>query len=298
MYELTYHPNLQTNDYDLGVITENGLVYMYSQTSKDFNRDFLFLMDKIVSFRVVLESGSATMRLERMYWYAYKKVKGRLNKAYVGRVEDFTEDLLIGIVRQVNVAKVGKSIKVTQKTCVTDESAPVVPGVSLELAGHQKNANHLQTNLIPQDELSALKATLAMNQNDYTVLHEQCRQAQRDRLAIIEENKELKSKIEWLNIDVEVSQDKLKKVQKDLEFASVNVKRWENGCREEERRVVNLRERIFDLEKQIKFVAGKKRDNAIMSNDYLRRHDAIVSTLKKYRELAKGKDKRNHPFSS
>ena len=79
------------------------------------------------SFRYVPNSDNApfTVRREKGggqadYWYAYRKVSGRLHKRYIGKASDLKTDRLEEIAAQLNVPpKPRKQKKVTDSESVT-----------------------------------------------------------------------------------------------------------------------------------------------------------------------------------
>ena len=103
------------------------------------------------SLKVICRSGTGRLRCEnrpdkdgqsRYYWYAYKKVNGKLNKTYVGVAADMTEDVIENAIAKVNTVKP----KVTQSDCVTTQTDAIAP-TNIELAGHGKSDRYLQPSL-------------------------------------------------------------------------------------------------------------------------------------------------------
>lgn len=100
------------------------------------------------SLQVTCLSGGARFRKEnrpdkdgspRYYWYAYKKIGGVLNKAYIGLGSQMTEKTIEAVVTKVNTPK----STVTQSDCVTKKTDAIAPA-NIELAGHKKSDRHLQ----------------------------------------------------------------------------------------------------------------------------------------------------------
>lgn len=80
--------------------------------------------DSVASFRFQSQIGSYTARKEKResgdYWYAYKKIEGKLRSTYIGRTDELTLGKLEEIVKKLYVSS---SQKVTQNECVTSQDS-------------------------------------------------------------------------------------------------------------------------------------------------------------------------------
>jgi chromosome segregation ATPase len=114
-----YDRDTDTHDTRIGIITDDTkFIDMY--VNDDVNPEFLAVVDSQKSLTVDVDAGTATFRKEnKKYWYAYKKLKGKLNKAYVGSTQSLTELSICKAVEDVNIAKEPTSSAVTQKDYVT-----------------------------------------------------------------------------------------------------------------------------------------------------------------------------------
>lgn len=150
MNELTYLPVTDRNGnyFELGLLSDGQWFSVYASHGGDsINGYFTNKLDEITSIKVSVDAGTATFRKENSkYWYAYKKLKGKLNKVYIGSSDVFTE---LAIVTAVELANTPKSV--TQNVCVTDTDKP-----SVELAGNKKDKNHIQQCLITENEAIAM----------------------------------------------------------------------------------------------------------------------------------------------
>lgn len=76
----------------------------------------------VKAFRFESEAGSFTARKEQRpggeYWYAYKKLSGKLRSAYLGVSSELTTDKLDEAVQKL-ISSSDSSEKVTQNECVT-----------------------------------------------------------------------------------------------------------------------------------------------------------------------------------
>ena len=83
--------------------------------------------NSIMSFRFQGETGSYTARKEEResgeYWYAYKKIQGKLRSTYIGRTDELTLDKLESIAIKIYEPKVEQ--KVTQRKCVTSQDSRI-----------------------------------------------------------------------------------------------------------------------------------------------------------------------------
>lgn len=125
------------------------------------------------SLQVTCCSGGARFRKEnrpdkdgspRYYWYAYKKIGGVLNKAYIGLGSQMTDETIEAVVSKVNTPK----SSVTQSNCVTKKIDAIAPG-NIKLAGHGKSDRHLQPSLplatvATDKQQSRIKALESANQ--------------------------------------------------------------------------------------------------------------------------------------
>jgi|GEM_PF-5123476 len=146
MNELTYLPVTDRNgNYrELGLLASGQWLPMYSdRNSTVVNRNLLAKLNDIDSIKVSVETGTATFRKENSkYWYAYKKLKGKLNKIYVGSSDSFTE---LSIATAVEMANTPKTV--TQNLVCVTANKPLI-----EKAGKGKSDRHLQPSLITENE--------------------------------------------------------------------------------------------------------------------------------------------------
>lgn len=303
MLEFTYHLDLLTNSYQFGLQTDERLYILDHNQKLTSNPDLLDLICNIPSFSIRVDSGSATARRENGYWYVYKKITGILNKEYLGLVEDITEILMTETVRKVNIQKNKIKPNILINDHVNTEPPPMYMRSPPELAGHKKNANHFQTSLIPanqeilmlKQEVDSLKATLAMEETDYMILHEEIRSVQRDRINIIEQNNLIVSKLN----------DKIDNLEKALvvvcESGTDNLKRLSKYYEEIELAKLNLKAKsqvIADKSEEILEVLAEKDEMEVKLINFacdLEKFNSVTKIIEKYRNFAKGKNKQSHP---
>jgi len=120
-----YDRDADTHDYVLGIITDDTkFIDMYIDDV--INPEFLDVVYSQKSFSVEVDAGTATFRKEnKKYWYAYKKLKGKLNKAYVGTTQLLTELSICKAVEEVNIAKEPTSSAVTQTSSTVTQKHSV-----------------------------------------------------------------------------------------------------------------------------------------------------------------------------
>lgn len=303
MHEFTYHLNVLTNDYDFGLKDDQRLLVLEANQNLTSNPDLLNLINTLKSFRVYVDTGTGTARLERGYWYIYKKIIGVLHKEYLAKSEDITEALLTEVVRKVNVQK--KTIKhnVSINDDVLIRQPPIAPDVTYELAGNGKSEKHLQPNLIPVNqeiamlraEVEHLKGYINQRTNSHIVLGEELRAVQRDRLKIINERDAIAKDLliystghRNFKLGVVVAQERIGELENTIEDSNEMLKILRDEAK-------NAIERIFQLECE-----SSKRGDDIQGYYFM--HEELSeqvfkyrTLIEKYRLLAKGKDKRNHP---
>jgi hypothetical protein len=148
MNELLYLPvtDRNGNHHEFGLLASGQWLAMYSDRNSDkVNRNFLAKLNEIESIKVSVDTGTATFRKENSkYWYAYKKLKGKLNKVYIGSSDVFTELAIVAAVEKANIPK-----SVTQNDYVTHKPLE-------ELAGNKKDKNHIQQFLINETQAIAM----------------------------------------------------------------------------------------------------------------------------------------------
>jgi hypothetical protein len=117
-YYNCYDRDTDAHDTRIGIITDDTKFIDMYVNDDVINPEFLSVVDSQKSLTVNVDAGTATFRKEnKKYWYAYKKLKGKLNKAYVGSTQSLTELSICKAVEDVNIAK--EPTMVTQKDCVT-----------------------------------------------------------------------------------------------------------------------------------------------------------------------------------
>ena len=312
MIEFTYHLDVESNSYPFGVLFENRLYILEENTELSSNPELLNIIDKVPSFRVYVDSGSGTARQERGYWYVYKKRKGVLYKDYLGKSARISEALLTEAVRTVNTMTIAKMVltPVTQNLDHVPINGcqmikPTLPYKSepYELAGHQKNPNHLQSNLMSLEKevtmlkqaFLALQATYDMNQTDYMILHETLRTVERDRLSIIEQNKtevsELMNRIknleEALVIVCESGTDnvnRLARYREEIESLELNSEAKSQVIADKNEEILEILSNQEELELKIKRFAR-----------CLEKCDSVTAVIEKFRDLAFNKTKQQNP---
>ena len=327
MEELVYHPNLNTNDYELALGTDKNITYMFLPHSTDLNPDFIDRANRLKSFRVVLETGTATFRFERgTYWYAYKKIKGKLNKGYVGRVTDFTTDLLLNVVQFVNTEKPDQpqvAIAKKDKPNPLDEQKK-----SAELAGHSKDDNLIQTSIpdvFPDNwnaEAEQWKRIAATYQRSCNMAWEEVKQLKEELQSL--KNQSVQLDLEEQILNKQLSYDAMEAenilLHHQLEKEKQNFLLLKEKSETEEREmqstidsqaklIFSLRADIHDKDleiyelkeriQQLEWEESKREDQV---HGYYFMHEELSEQVFKYRTvieefrcLAKGKDKRNHP---
>lgn len=302
---------------ELGTTNYDGeFVPMYLENGTSLNPEFVNVLDdeRIASFRAIMRCGTATLRREnrkvvngkpRFYWYAYKKVRGKLNKAYLGLSHQFSEGMLDVVIEEVSKPK-----EVTQNECVTKKTKAIAPVVSVELAGNGKNANHLQSNLLPvNEEIVMLKREVEhwkqlfnKDSDRIIVLNEEIRHIQGDRLAIInqrdaiaKEFAEYQDKHRNVGLAVDVSQERMQELETTIDRQADLILALRTD-------VDNHREEAATYYKQLEQEQWESSRREEQVQGYYFMHEELSeqvfkyrTLIEKYRLLAKDKDKRNHP---
>lgn len=312
MLEFTYHLDIISNSYPFGVQTDKRLYILEENTELSTNPELLNLIDSVPSFRVFVDSGSGTARLERGYWYVYKKRKGVLYKQYLGKSATISEYLLTEVVRTVNTMVIAK-IEPTSDThqanhipvngCKTIKEPLIYTGESIELAGHKKDVNHLQGSLIFSNQeltianqaLESLQATYEQNQIDYMVLHQRLRDVESDRLIIIAEKDKALNDLKEKELEASTKSKQIEWFEDELL----------KNCNEHIKEI----EQFKTFERLTKEVTADKNESIlkllsdkdatelklINLNCEVKQADNTNLILDKYRKIAKGKNKQSHP---
>lgn len=133
------------------------------------NPKFIDFASKVGFFRCECDRGSASFRGEnrtskkgeKQYWYAYKRVNGKLNRFNIGDIS------------KINYETIEKAIAVV---CGFKQEEPVTQPVTqpVTLAGHGKLANQIQFDLLDHMD------SLAIAQNEIAVLTKMLKEAQDD----------------------------------------------------------------------------------------------------------------------
>lgn len=327
MEELVYHPNLNTNDYELALGTDKNITYMFLPHSTDLNPDFIDRANRLKSFRVVLETGTATFRFERgTYWYAYKKIKGKLNKGYVGRVTDFTTDLLLNVVQFVNTEKPDQpQVAIAKKSKPNPLDAQMT---SAELAGHGKDDNLIQTSIpdvFPDNwnaEAEQWKRIAATYQRSCNMAWEEVKQLKQELQSLKNQSVQLDLEEQILNkqlsydameaenillhhqLEKEKQNFLLLKETYEREFAELQSTKESQASliyalREDIDRFREEAAKYYEQLQQLEWESSRREDEV---QGYYFMHEELSEQVFKYRtvieefrHLAKGKDKRNHP---
>lgn len=254
------------------VMGRNGLI------NPDFHRYLTRL--GVDSLQVTCRSGLARFRKEnrpdndgnpRFYWYAYKKVKGKLNKSYIGTASQMTEQVIEDVVAKVNVSKV----QVTQSDCVTTQTPAIAPVPPVELAGHGKSDRYLQSSLNLQTDYEILKTEISSR--DETIK------------SLVSQGKKQAAKIKELEylLDNEVKHSA--KVERDYKDLLETVENQANDdlthtVQMQANLIKSLRNDLETLERQ-----------SSMYQELSDKNFNYLSVIEKYRKMAHGKTKKDNP---
>ena len=303
MLEFTEYLDPVSNEFEFGVMNNDVLIILHRETSLKENKTLFELINTVKSFKIAVDYGNATATFERGYWYISKKILGKLYRKYLGKTERITEALLIEKVRKVNNRYLSEKRESRIDGCQQIRQEVPCKSEPYELAGHQKNLNHLQSNLISSDEeltmckqaLAAIQATYDMNQTDYMILHETLRTVERDRLDIIEQNNATVSKLnekidnleKALVIVCESGKDnllRLAKYHEEIELAESNLEAKSQVIADKNEEILEVLAEKDEIElKLINFACDLKKFNS------------VTEIIESYRNFAQGKNKQSHP---
>jgi uncharacterized coiled-coil DUF342 family protein len=294
------------NDGELGLLTEtitSGLQF-YPIESQEFCV-YINGLHGIKSFSLHVDNGTCTFSKEfrksgdriKPYWYASKRVNGKLKRLYFGT--DFTKDKLNQIVDKlqnppdrVENIELPKGIEENIRNCT--------------LAGNGKNANQLQPDLISCHE------QLAIAQNEIAILNKMLKEAHDDVATANRKEHEqyvqvgqLKGKLaKTEKILKERETELLKTHQKLLERGNHDdvIKSLEKELALRQTEVTTFRDEATKYHnelQQLQWEASKREDDvagyAFMYEEHSNKIFEYYSIIEKYKQLASGKTKKENP---
>lgn len=303
MLEFTEYLDPISNQFEFGVMNNDVLIILHRKTSLKDNKTLFDLINSVKSFKVAVDYGNATASFHRGYWYVSKKILGKLYKEYVGTTARISEDLLTQKVRNVNNRYLSEKRESRIDGCEQIRQEIPYKSEPYELAGHQKNANHLQSNLITVNEeltmtkqaLAALKATYETSQTDYMILHQRLRDVESDRLVIIAQRDKALNDLKEKEIEPSTKVKRIRWLETELV----------NAQTEQEKEIAKFRS-LQTLDKEV--IAEKNetilqllREKDTLKNKLLPLEkdmnyaQNILNILYKYQNMAKGKTKQQNP---
>lgn len=256
------------NDGSLGLVTETTTMGMqfFAIGSIEFDV-WLNGLHGIKSFSLHIDNGSCTFSKEmrksgdriKPYWYASKRVVGKLKRLYFGT--DFTKDKLNQIIDRL-----------------TEQPQPAI-----ELAGHGKFEKHLQPSL------------MQLANEPGKQLRHRCNELERQNKDL---NKNLTAAIETID-KLQADLDKKDRYSRNASLAvSIAKERIEELESKKEMQadlIKSLQNDLFNLECE----SSKREDDvagyAYMYEEHLSKIFEYQAMIEKYRALATGKNKKAHP---